>query len=192
MRWGTASTSSACSFSLPPFRCTFTAAYWSSISYRATWTTGADRRPTGPCPSQNGGTRPSPLEADGRPSRCTVYKYPGDPNDTDVTACDHWDYDPKNKKRTVVSTWNLVCRRRVIIGLVQVVQLAGFVLLPSIAGYMMDRVGRRPILLLSTAALIVSTCGGCFANTLALYVTIRFLNTACVGTGCRGILHTGV
>ncbi|KAL3194202.1 hypothetical protein MRX96_016334 [Rhipicephalus microplus] len=54
-----------------------------------------------------------PLAADGRPSRCTVYKYPGDPNDTDVTTCGHWDYDPKNKKRTVVSTWNLVCKRRI-------------------------------------------------------------------------------
>ncbi|KAH7947782.1 solute carrier family 22 member 7 [Rhipicephalus sanguineus] len=124
-----------------------------------------------------------PLEADGKPSRCTVYKYPGDPNDTDVTACDHWDYDPKNKRRTIVSTWNLVCKRRFLMAVIQLVQLAGFILLPSIAGYMMDRVGRRPLLLLSTAALIVGTCGGCFANTFALYVTIRFLNTGCAGTG---------
>ncbi|KAH6928867.1 hypothetical protein HPB50_020600 [Hyalomma asiaticum] len=124
-----------------------------------------------------------PLGSDGRPSQCTVYKHPGDPNDTDVVTCDHWDYDPKNKKTTIVSTWNLVCQRRFLIAVIQLVHITGSVVLPSIGGYMMDRVGRRLVLLLSTGALLVGTCGGCFANTYAMYVTVRFLNTGCAGTG---------
>ncbi|KAH7938410.1 hypothetical protein HPB49_023185 [Dermacentor silvarum] len=122
-----------------------------------------------------------PLEADGSPSQCTVYKNPGDPNDTEVVACDRWDYDPKNEKRTIVSAWNLVCHRRPLIAVIQLVSLAGSVVLPSIAGYLADCVGRRPVLLMSAAMLIVGTCGSCFADTYVVYVVMRFVNSGCAG-----------
>ncbi|XP_070395557.1 steroid transmembrane transporter SLC22A24-like [Dermacentor albipictus] len=122
-----------------------------------------------------------PLEADGSPSRCSVYKNPADPNDTDVVACDHWDYDPKNEKKTIVSSWNLVCHRRSLIAVIQLVYLTGSVVLPSIAGYLADSVGRRPMLLMFTAALIVGTCGSWFADTYVLYVVIRFVLSGCSG-----------
>ncbi|XP_065293866.1 solute carrier family 22 member 6-like [Dermacentor albipictus] len=122
-----------------------------------------------------------PLEADGSPSRCSVYQNPADPNDTDVVACDHWDYDPKNEKKTIVSSWNLVCHRRSLIAVIQLVYLTGSVVLPSIAGYLADSVGRRPMLLMFTATLIVGTCGSCFADTYVLYVVIRFVLSGCSG-----------
>ncbi|KAH7937553.1 hypothetical protein HPB49_013005 [Dermacentor silvarum] len=122
-----------------------------------------------------------PLEADGRPSQCTVYKNPGDPNDTDVVTCDYWDYDPKNEKRTIVSAWNLVCYRRHLIAVIPLVHITGSVVLPSIAGYLADCVGRRPVLLVSAAALIVGTLGGCFADTYVVYVVMRFVNYGCSG-----------
>nr|XP_054922062.1 solute carrier family 22 member 7-like [Dermacentor andersoni] len=122
-----------------------------------------------------------PLEADGSPSQCSVYKNPADPNDTDVVACDHWDYNPKNEKKTIVSSWNLVCHRRFLITVIQLVYITGSVVLPSIAGYLADSVGRRPLLLMFTAALIVGTCGSCFADTYVLYIWIRFVISGCSG-----------
>ncbi|XP_075553706.1 solute carrier family 22 member 7-like [Dermacentor variabilis] len=122
-----------------------------------------------------------PLEADGSPSQCTVYKNPADPNDTDVVACDHWDYDPKNEKKTIVSSFNLVCHRRPLIAVIQLVYITGSVVLPSIAGYLADSVGRLPVLLMFTAALIVGTCGSCFADTYVVYVVIRFVISGCSG-----------
>ncbi|KAH7937552.1 hypothetical protein HPB49_013004 [Dermacentor silvarum] len=98
-----------------------------------------------------------PLEATADPA--------SDPNDTDVVACDHWDYDPKNEKRTIVSAWNLVCYRRPLIAVIDLVYITGTVVLPTIAGYLVDCVGRRPVLLVSAATLIVGTLGGCFADT---------------------------
>ncbi|XP_072145014.1 solute carrier family 22 member 7-like [Dermacentor andersoni] len=122
-----------------------------------------------------------PLEADGSPSQCTVYKNPADPNDTGVVACDYWDYDPKNEKKTIVSSWNLVCHWRPLIAVIQLVYITGSVVLPSIAGYLADSVGRRPVLLMFTAALIAGTCGSCFADTYVLYVVIRFVISGCSG-----------
>ncbi|XP_077519990.1 solute carrier family 22 member 7-like [Amblyomma americanum] len=123
-----------------------------------------------------------PLDPNGRFSRCTVYVYPGNPNDTRVVGCHQWDYDPERVRSTIVSQWDLVCNRRPLLAVAQAVYIAGSLLFMSFVGLIADRVGRLPVLLLTVAVLQLATMGGCFAAAYHVYVLSRFLNSGCVAT----------
>ncbi|KAK8757355.1 hypothetical protein V5799_005012 [Amblyomma americanum] len=123
-----------------------------------------------------------PLEADGRLSRCTFYKYPSDPNDTQVVDCDEWDYDSEKARRTIVSRWNLVCRRRPLRALAQAVYIAGSLVFMSAVGHIADQIGRLPVLLSAVAVLQLTTLGGCFAQSYIMYILSRFFNAGCAAT----------
>ncbi|KAH9367977.1 hypothetical protein HPB48_022396 [Haemaphysalis longicornis] len=56
-----------------------------------------------------------PVEAGGKPSGCLFYRYHPDFNNTELTACQEREYDASSAGRTVVSNWNLVCNRRVLL-----------------------------------------------------------------------------
>ncbi|KAK8773142.1 hypothetical protein V5799_012325 [Amblyomma americanum] len=123
-----------------------------------------------------------PIDPDGRFSRCTVYKHPGDPNDTRVVGCDEWDYDPERERTTIVSRWDLVCGRQPLLALAQAVYIAGSIFFMSFVGLLADRFGRLPVLLSAVVALQLATLGGCFAAAYHVYVLSRFLNSGCAAT----------
>ncbi|KAH7954493.1 hypothetical protein HPB49_019160 [Dermacentor silvarum] len=123
-----------------------------------------------------------PLEPDGRFSRCSVYDRPGDPNSTETVHCLEWDYDPKRAEETLVSSWNLVCHRRPLVGVANAVYSAGALVAMFVVAYMAEHIGRKLVVLSSTAALLAGTVGITFADTYAMYVTTRFVNSAAVTT----------
>ncbi|KAH7969005.1 solute carrier family 22 member 7 [Rhipicephalus sanguineus] len=116
-----------------------------------------------------------PVEADGRFSRCLVYSNPGDGNDTATVECDSWDYDAESAPTTIMSRWNLVCRHLWLITVANIVYSAGSPLFLIAAGHIADRGGRKPILWVSIAMLLIVTFAGCFADTYSMYITTRFL-----------------
>ncbi|KAH9367972.1 hypothetical protein HPB48_017465 [Haemaphysalis longicornis] len=118
-----------------------------------------------------------PVEADGKPSRCLFYKYHPDFNHTELTACQEWEYDASTAGRTIVSYWNLVCHRRVLLVAALAVQSSGGVLCIA-AGPIADYVGRAPVIRVVAGLLVISTVANCFVTSYAIYVTVRFF-TAC-------------
>ncbi|XP_077520023.1 steroid transmembrane transporter SLC22A24-like [Amblyomma americanum] len=123
-----------------------------------------------------------PVDASGRLSRCTVYKYPNDENNTETESCEQWDYDPEQESRSIVSRWDLVCHRRPLLSLAQAVYIAGSLVFMSAVGHVADRVGRIPVLLSAVAFLQLTTLGGCFAASYVVYIISRFFNAGCGAT----------
>ncbi|KAH9380400.1 hypothetical protein HPB48_017605 [Haemaphysalis longicornis] len=114
-----------------------------------------------------------PVEADGRPSRCGVYKHLNDSSEAEVIACQEWEYG-NGSETTVVSTWNLVCHRRVLLVAALAVQNTGSVVFAAIAGPLTDYIGRVPVSYASLVLLLGSTIGSCFVTTYDIYTIFRF------------------
>ncbi|XP_037567981.1 solute carrier family 22 member 8 [Dermacentor silvarum] len=123
-----------------------------------------------------------PLGPDGHRSHCTVYVHPGDANDTRITLCYSWDYDPERERCSIVSHWDMVCDRRVLKNLAQAVYVAGSLVFMSCAGYVADNIGRMPVIFSAVAILAMATLGGCSARTYATFLVSRFLNSGCAAT----------
>lgn len=120
-----------------------------------------------------------PLEANGRYSRCKVFANPGDPNDTNAIQCEAWDYDPERAKCTIVSEWNLVCRRSSLKTLAKAIFMAGGLGFLVISGYCADRYGCRPVVFGCASVVLIATLGCCFALSYPVYVWTRFLVSGC-------------
>ncbi|KAH9367975.1 hypothetical protein HPB48_022398 [Haemaphysalis longicornis] len=118
-----------------------------------------------------------PVEADGKPNRCLFYKYHPDFNPTERTACQEWEYDASSAGRTVISYWNLVCHRRVLLVAALPAQNSAGVLCIA-AGPIADYVGRAPVIRVAAVLLVICTVANCFVISCAIYVTVRFF-TAC-------------
>ncbi|KAH6942873.1 hypothetical protein HPB50_011385 [Hyalomma asiaticum] len=150
-----------------------------------------------------------PLEADGRFSQCRVYERCVPPLDLDVkepTAkqaephwwhneclvhnrendtrdmpCDEWEYDESKADSTAVSTWNLVCQRRLLGIALVALQYAGAVVILVPSGAYADAISRRGCLLASAAALFTTTVCSFLAHQYYLYALARFLAGGIVG-----------
>ncbi|XP_075529861.1 solute carrier family 22 member 7-like [Dermacentor variabilis] len=151
-----------------------------------------------------------PIEADGRFSRCRIYercKPPADHIDSaehrksgavltgaeewhsrcfqntseprDV-PCEEWDYDVRTAKASAVSSWNMVCDQRLLPAILVVVQNTGAVVSLILAGVFVDYVGRRAMLLFSTAACVTCTVCSIAATNYVHYAVVRFLTGASV------------
>ncbi|KAH9374201.1 hypothetical protein HPB48_018989 [Haemaphysalis longicornis] len=115
-----------------------------------------------------------PVEANGRLSRCHIYKHPEDPNDTQVVTCDEWNYDDQRAMQTVVSVWNLVCHRRGRLALVLVTQFLGSIVFLVATGPASDWIGRVKVITLIIPILLVATIILCVATTYAFFTITRF------------------
>nr|XP_045613682.1 organic cation transporter protein-like [Procambarus clarkii] len=83
---------------------------------------------------------------------------------------------------TVVTEWDLVCDRRVLYSTTQAVmqggKLAGFI----IFGYLVDAIGRRPVVLVSVVLYLTAGLLAAAAPSIELYIALKFL-VAAVGAG---------
>ncbi|XP_050043663.2 solute carrier family 22 member 13-like [Dermacentor andersoni] len=121
-----------------------------------------------------------PLDASGKPSRCSMYENPEQPvnattrpTNGDTVFCLDWEYEERWSRESAVSTWNMVCSRHPLISIMIVVQNFGAALCVSAAGCFADRIGRKSVvvpslvvMLLSTVVLCASTAYPVFAATL--------------------------
>ncbi|XP_070382479.1 solute carrier family 22 member 7-like [Dermacentor albipictus] len=117
-----------------------------------------------------------PVGADGRHSRCYVFENLGDsPNDTDaVVECYEWDYDQAQASTSVISVWNMVCRRRPLLAVAMAVQNVGSGAFLLLSGAAADLFGRMPVHLVAATATIASTVAGCLTTNYALYTLAQF------------------
>ncbi|KAH9367978.1 hypothetical protein HPB48_022395 [Haemaphysalis longicornis] len=105
-----------------------------------------------------------PVEADGRPSRCRAYyKNQTDFNNTEPTACNEWEYDVSTAGSTIVSVWNLVCHRRVLLVAALAAHNSGR-MLSIVAGLIADYLGRAPVIRVVAGLMVISTVASCFRD----------------------------
>ncbi|KAH9380615.1 hypothetical protein HPB48_020018 [Haemaphysalis longicornis] len=84
----------------------------------------------------------------------------------------------------VVSHWNLVCYRRVLLAAALAVQNAGSIVIPAVAGAYADHFGRVPVVSLSVCVLLASTVGSCLVPSYVLYTILRFFCSGAVIAYC--------
>ncbi|KAL3227257.1 hypothetical protein MRX96_024222 [Rhipicephalus microplus] len=78
-------------------------------------------------------------------------------NDNRDALCDAWDYDPNTAETSAISSWNLVCDRRLAPAGLVTLQNIGAVVALIVTGAFVDYVSRSAVLLGSYAAVAIST-----------------------------------
>ncbi|XP_023587969.1 solute carrier family 22 member 14 [Trichechus manatus latirostris] len=86
---------------------------------------------------------------------------------------DGWIY-PESKKRLLTDEFDLVCGKEFDWELVMTVYMAGFLIGSVTFGFLCDRLGRYPTILLSLLGLIVFGFGTAFVNSMEVYLFFRF------------------
>ncbi|KAH7962870.1 hypothetical protein HPB52_018405 [Rhipicephalus sanguineus] len=122
-----------------------------------------------------------PEEADGQLSRCRRYENPQALNGStrDTIICREWEYsdDGELARTSIVSDWNLVCQRRILVDVMIAVHCFGSCLFTIVAGSLADSVGRMPVLLAGVAILVVSTVAGCLSKSFVAFVAVKFISS---------------
>ncbi|XP_077508265.1 solute carrier family 22 member 10-like [Amblyomma americanum] len=116
-----------------------------------------------------------PLEADGQYSRCHQYANPYKSNDTSTVPCTAWEYDEDQAATSMVSHWDLVCDRRFLRVVLVFLNVAGLTTAGIAAGSIADTVGRRPVLMGTTASLLASTTVLCLGRTFPVHAVAKFI-----------------
>ncbi|KAH7938842.1 solute carrier family 22 member 7 [Rhipicephalus sanguineus] len=98
-----------------------------------------------------------------------------DINSTRDVPCEAWDYDVRTAESSAVSTWNMVCDRRLMRVVLATMQSSGGVIALILVGAFADYIGRRTLLLGSSIAMLTCTIGTFLATGYAYYATARFL-----------------
>ncbi|KAL1436966.1 hypothetical protein MTO96_048987 [Rhipicephalus appendiculatus] len=125
-----------------------------------------------------------PEEIDGQLSRCRRYGNPHTPNGStpDTIPCTEWAYsdDGDLSRTSIVSDWDLVCQRRVLVDVMIAVHCFGACLLTIMAGSLADSVGRMPVLLAAVTILVISTVAGCLSKSYVTFVAVKFFSSGSV------------
>ncbi|XP_077513022.1 solute carrier family 22 member 7-like [Amblyomma americanum] len=122
-----------------------------------------------------------PAAIGGRLSRCLLYKHSEDADNAESVPCQEWEYDDERARTSIVSEWNLVCDRRLLIVAIVAVHNAGACVFTVAAGSIADHIGRKPVLLAGVTLLIVSTVAGCLSRTFLMLTTIGFFSSDSAG-----------
>ncbi|KAH9372598.1 hypothetical protein HPB48_019117 [Haemaphysalis longicornis] len=105
-----------------------------------------------------------PLESDGSLSRCFRFEHPDEPNNTNTIPCEEWEFEEELASSTIISEWNLVCQRRLLIAVLILVHNGACIALPIAAGSLADSAGRFRVLLAAIITLLVSTAATCVSD----------------------------
>ncbi|KAH7934221.1 hypothetical protein HPB49_023136 [Dermacentor silvarum] len=103
-----------------------------------------------------------------------------DSNDTRDAPCEEWDYDAQTAETSAVSSWNMVCHRRLLPAALVTLQNAGAVVGLVLVGAFVDYVGRRVWLLGSAVAVVTCTVCTLVATSYVHYAVAGFLIGASV------------
>ncbi|XP_029444244.1 solute carrier family 22 member 13-like isoform X1 [Rhinatrema bivittatum] len=97
---------------------------------------------------------------------------------------DGWVYDTSEQKSTLITEFDLVCDKKEQEAISQSIFMLGLLIGALIFGPLGDRIGRRPIILLSLLLQLVFGVGAAFAPHFYVYVALRCV----VGIGISGIM----
>ncbi|XP_071542755.1 organic cation transporter protein-like [Panulirus ornatus] len=96
--------------------------------------------------------------------------------------CDHWFYDHSVYKSTVVEEWDLVCRDKYLMSMVQSTSMGGMLTGALILSELSDMFGRRTTSLLSTVGFLITAVCVTFSTNYTSFISLRFL-VAAFGSG---------
>ncbi|KAL1428692.1 hypothetical protein MTO96_003037 [Rhipicephalus appendiculatus] len=122
-----------------------------------------------------------PVLADGSYSKCAVYDPPipdGNQEERRTVPCNQWDYDIKHKEDDVISRWDLVCQYSWLYSLSSSIYMLGPMLLAPLAGFVSDRLGRRPTMMASAITMLFSCLGAGSSQSFGVFLVARFMVSA--------------
>uniref|UniRef100_A0A3Q1IR34 Solute carrier family 22 member 6 n=1 Tax=Anabas testudineus TaxID=64144 RepID=A0A3Q1IR34_ANATE len=124
-----------------------------------------------------------PAERDGSLSSCQMFLQPhyehlSGSNSTDNTVIAEcqtgWVYDNSTFKSTVVTEWDLVCSRKGMSRATATVFFIGVMFGAPLFGFLSDRFGRRPLLLVSYLSSMVFGVISAFSTSYIMFAIMRF------------------
>ncbi|XP_044530608.1 solute carrier family 22 member 7 isoform X1 [Gracilinanus agilis] len=123
-----------------------------------------------------------PRELDGSLSSCYRYLYPHYPNTTREEQEDHivpcpdgWRYDQSQFYSTIATQWDLVCERKGLNRVISTFFFIGVLVGAVIFGYLSDRFGRRPLLLVAYVSSLVLGLISVISVSYIMFVITRTL-----------------
>ncbi|XP_042341422.1 solute carrier family 22 member 7-like [Plectropomus leopardus] len=124
-----------------------------------------------------------PAEQDGTPSSCQMFSKPqyqhlfnsNSSEDAPTVQCQNgWVYDNSTFKSTLATEWNLVCSRKGMNKATATVFFIGVMVGAPLFGFLSDRFGRRPLLLVSYLSSITFAALSAFSTSYVMFVIMRF------------------
>ncbi|XP_044150187.1 solute carrier family 22 member 13-like isoform X1 [Bufo gargarizans] len=95
-----------------------------------------------------------------------------------------WVYDTSQQKSTLVTEFNLVCHRKEETEISQSIYMSGLLIGSIIFGPLGDRIGRRPVILISMLLMFSFGIGAAFVTEFYVYIALRCV----VGMAMSGVL----
>ncbi|XP_070835114.1 solute carrier family 22 member 7-like isoform X2 [Chaetodon trifascialis] len=133
-----------------------------------------------------------PAEQDGTPSSCRMFSKPqyqhlsgsNSSEDAVTVQCQNgWVYDNSTFKSTLVTEWDLVCSRKGMNKATVTVFFIGVMVGAPIFGFLSDRFGRRPLLMVSYLSSLTFAVFSTLSTSYIMFVIMRFF----VGFSLAGI-----
>ncbi|KAM7394313.1 hypothetical protein PAMP_021126 [Pampus punctatissimus] len=124
-----------------------------------------------------------PAEQDGPLSSCLMfsvpqYKYLSASNsseDKTIVPCQNgWVYDNSTFKSTLATEWDLVCSRKAMNKATVTIFFIGVMCGAPLFGFLSDRFGRRPLLLVSYLASMTFASFSAFSTSIVMFAVMRF------------------
>ncbi|XP_068445342.1 solute carrier family 22 member 7-like [Clinocottus analis] len=124
-----------------------------------------------------------PAVQDGTPSSCQMFLMPqyqhlsglNRSEDAVIVQCQNgWVYDNSTFKSTLVTEWDLVCSRKGLNKATATIFFIGVMCGAPLFGFLSDRFGRRPLLLVSYLTTLTFAVLSAFCPTYVTFVILRF------------------
>ncbi|XP_074518250.1 solute carrier family 22 member 7-like [Halichoeres trimaculatus] len=124
-----------------------------------------------------------PVENDGTPQSCVMFSEPqyqhlsGSNNSQEMQTvkCQNgWVYDNSTFKTTLATEWDLVCSRKGMNKATATIFFIGVMIGAPVFGFLSDRFGRRPLLLVSYLLSMTFAILSAFSTSYVMFVIMRF------------------
>nr|XP_054923046.1 solute carrier family 22 member 7-like [Dermacentor andersoni] len=119
-----------------------------------------------------------PRHPNGSYSHCTVRALPDGGAWDRVEPCVEWEFDLDEHGNTAVSEWSVVCQRRHLADGAQAVHLVATTITFLALGPIADRIGRKVVLVLALAALLLMLAATGVATDLQTLIIVRSVAAA--------------
>ncbi|KAG1714402.1 Organic cation transporter protein [Nymphon striatum] len=87
--------------------------------------------------------------------------------------CHTWEFDKGIFKKTMIEEFNLVCSRDILISNCNAVFMAVFMVSVLVMGHLADRFGRRSILIISAAFVVIFSIAMAFSTSFMMFLILR-------------------
>uniref|UniRef100_T1IXG2 Major facilitator superfamily (MFS) profile domain-containing protein n=1 Tax=Strigamia maritima TaxID=126957 RepID=T1IXG2_STRMM len=119
--------------------------------------------------NNNNGTRETPQS-------CSTYVDPYNHSMGTIPCPNGWDYDPKTSGRSIVPEWNLVCDNKWQLSAGISIYFIGVMLGGLVGGYLADRFGRQPVILICIYCQTILGISVVFITNYIAFIVVRFFH----------------